>query len=130
MTETRPVSMAARMKRAFSRLGTSDEALEAEDLREASELSGCQHIAGCTDRSVVDVTGTIRTVTLQPRAGTPSVEAELYDGSATLVLVFLGRRRIAGIEAGRILRATGRIAVDGDKRVMFNPRYELRPHGG
>ena len=130
MTETRPASMAARMKRAFSRLGSSDEALEAEDLREASELSGCQQIAGCTDRSVVDVTGTIRTVTLQPRAGTPSVEAELYDGSATVVLVFLGRRRIAGIVAGRVLRATGRVAVDGDKRVMFNPRYELRPHGG
>ncbi len=122
-------SMTTRMRRAFSRLGSSDEALEAESLREAASQSGCEPIINCSDRSLVDITGTVRTVTLQPRAGTPSLEAELYDGSGTVVVVFLGRRRIPGIEAGRSMQVTGRIAVDGDKRVMYNPRYELKPHG-
>jgi hypothetical protein len=122
-------SMTTRMRKAFSRLGSSDEALEAESLREAASQSGCEPIINCSDRSLVDITGTVRTVTLQPRAGTPSLEAELYDGSGTVVVVFLGRRRIPGIEAGRSMQVTGRIAVDGDKRVMYNPRYELKPHG-
>lgn len=122
-------SVATRFRKAISRLGSSDEDLEAESLREASDRSGCEMIANCSDRSVVNVTGSVRTVTLQPRAGTPSLEAELYDGTATVVMVFLGRRRIPGIEAGRTMEITGRIAVDGDKRVMYNPRYELKPHG-
>jgi hypothetical protein len=128
MSITRP-GVGARFRRALTRLGTSDEELAAEDLREASEHAGCESIAGCSDREVVHVTGTVRTVTLQPRAGVPALEVEIFDGTAALVLVFIGRRRIAGIEPGRMLEATGRIAVAADRRVMFNPRYQLRPHG-
>ena len=50
---------------------------------------------------------------------------ELYDGSGTVTLVWLGRREIAGISPGRQLRATGRITTNGGRRVIFNPRYEL-----
>jgi hypothetical protein len=63
---------------------------------------------------------------LRPRSGTLALEAELYDGSDTLVLIWLGRRRILGLEPGRALKVTGRISSAGGSRVMFNPRYELR----
>ena len=43
----------------------------------------------------------MHTVTLQPRAGVPALEAELYDGSDVLTLIWLGRRRITGIDCGR-----------------------------
>ncbi len=78
---------------------------------------------------MVTVTGTLRTVTLKPRSGVPSLEAELFDGSAPLDVVWLGRRSIVGIEPGRKLIASGRVSIDRGRRVLFNPKYELRPLG-
>ena len=74
------------------------------------------------------VCGTLRSVTLRPRAGVPALVAELYDGSGSLYVVWLGRRQIAGIEPGRRLRIAGhgRPQADG-QRALFNPRYELVP---
>ena len=71
------------------------------------------------------VRGVLRTVTLRPRGGVPALEAELFDGSAVLTLIWLGRRRIAGIAPGRSLRVRGRIGVHDGSRVIYNPRYEL-----
>jgi hypothetical protein len=56
----------------------------------------------------------------------PALEAELYDGSALITIIWLGRRRIGGIEPGRNLQVEGRIGVHDGARVMFNPRYELK----
>ena len=52
-----------------------------------------------------------------------------YDGSGTISIVWLGRRQIVGIEPGRQLIAWGRVSLDHDRPVIFNPRYELRPVG-
>ncbi len=123
-------TLRGRISRKLSHLASTNEELAAEELRETSEQSGCARIGACSDREKVRVTGTVRTVTLQPRDGNPALEAELYDGTGTLMLVFLGRRRIAGIEPGRGLQATGRIALVGPQRVMFNPSYELQPKDG
>ena len=73
------------------------------------------------------VKGSLRTVTLRPRAGLPALEAELYDGTGALVLIWLGRRRIEGIESGRLVTASGRVSTQEGRRVIFNPRYELQP---
>jgi hypothetical protein len=73
----------------------------------------------------VTVFGTIRSVTIRPRAGTPALEAELFDGSGSVTLVWLGRRTIAGIEPGRQLRADGRITSGEGRKLIYNPRYEL-----
>jgi hypothetical protein len=56
----------------------------------------------------------------------PTLEAELYDGTGTVSLIWLGRRRIAGIEPGRTLVVRGRISKQGPRRVIYNPWYELR----
>lgn len=116
-----------RMMRRLGSLASTNEELRAEELRETTDQQGCERIAGCTDREMVHVLGEVRTVTLQPRAGNPALEAELFDGSGSLTLVFLGRRRIAGIEPGRALEAVGRVCGNDGRRVMFNPRYQLRP---
>lgn len=97
--------------------------------RTAQPVEGCVPIRSCGDREIVKVTGTLRTVTLRARAGVPSLEAELSDGSASLDVVWLGRREIAGIEPGRALVASGRVAISHGRPVLFNPTYELRPPG-
>ncbi len=99
-----------------------------ELLRETAEV-GCTRIQDCRDRQLVTVTGTLRTVTLRPRAGVPALEAELFDGSAPLDVVWLGRRSIVGIEPGRRIIASGRVSHNRGRPVLFNPKYELRPVG-
>ncbi|WP_079127721.1 OB-fold nucleic acid binding domain-containing protein [Streptomyces sp. TP-A0874] len=120
---------AGRFRRMLDRLASSQEELDADELRQDAEQTGCTRISDCEDREIVTVTGTLRTVTLRPRAGVPALEAELFDGSATLDMVWLGRRAIVGIEPGRRLIATGRVSRNHGRLVLFNPKYELRPLG-
>ena len=99
---------------------------EATELRTHAIRSGCVPIDDTPDREMVTVQGSLRTVTLRPRGGVPALEAELYDGTGTITILWLGRRRIAGIFPGRTIRVTGRIGVHSGVRLMYNPRYDLR----
>jgi hypothetical protein len=113
------------LRRAVRRITSDDAQREAVDLQEKAESAGATTVAKCGERETVTVLGTVRTLTLRPRAGTPALEVDLYDGSGTVTLVWLGRREIAGVTPGRQMRATGRITSNGSRRVIFNPRYEL-----
>jgi hypothetical protein len=100
---------------------------EARELRKDTRKAGLVPIADAPDRERVVVQGTLKTVTLRPRGGVPALEAELYDGSGSISVVWLGRRRIGGITPGRVIRVEGRIGVQDNQRMMYNPRYSLRP---
>ncbi len=120
------------LRRAVTRLATSAKEHEAAELQKECVESGATLVCDLPDRERVRVAGTLRTVTLRPRAGVPALVAELYDGSGSVSLTWLGRRQIAGIEPGRALVAYGRVTRDprdGNQPVIFNPRYELRPAG-
>ena len=117
----------SRLRRSLSRWADSGEA-HARDLRVAhASAAGDVTIAEAPDRERVSLRGTIKTVTLRPRGGVPALEAELEDGSGVITIVWLGRRRIAGIGPGRAIRVQGRIGSATGHRVLFNPRYELIP---
>lgn len=102
---------------------------EADDLQADSAVVGATPIRTCERGEKVTACGVLRSVVIRPRAGVPTLEAELYDGSGTLSLVWLGRRRISGIEVGRSVVVEGRLTCDGDQQTLFNPRYRLRPRG-
>lgn len=104
----------------------SQDHAEAVDLQRDVVKAGCLCIADAPDRTPVTVQGTLRTVTLRPRGGVPALEAELYDGTGTITVLWLGRRRIAGIFPGRAIKVTGRIGVHNGARILYNPRYDLR----
>jgi hypothetical protein len=89
--------------------------------------AGATCIGDAPDRERVVLRGSLRTVTLRPRAGVPALEAELNDGSGVITVVWLGRRRIAGIDPGRAIEVEGRIGAHDGARVMYNPRYQLIP---
>jgi hypothetical protein len=120
------VDQGGRLKRAFKRLAATSDEIEADELDHERQLNDCCPIQELQDRQYVTVYGHLKTVSLAPRAGTPSLEATLYDGSAALTLVWLGRRKIAGIKPGVGLTASGRVSCQDGRRIMFNPRYELR----
>jgi hypothetical protein len=115
----------SKLRRTLSRWANSSDQ-HARELRRAVADSGLVTIAEAPDRTMVHLSGTLRTVTLRPRGGVPALEAELFDGSGAITLVWLGRRQISGIGPGRQLEVEGRIGVQEGVRVMYNPRYELR----
>lgn len=116
----------SRLRRALSRWADSDDQ-HSRDLREEHTSDRAVSIVDAPDRAHVTVQGVLRTVTLRPRGGVPALEADLDDGSGVITLIWLGRRRITGVEPGRSLAAEGRIGMQGNHRVIYNPRYELRP---
>lgn len=122
-TNRRPVGM---WGRAVRRLTSSNSEYENEQLAELARHSGCQTLSECGSRQLATLHGRINSVTLSPRGARSWLEAELEDGTGTVTLVFMGRRSIPGVEAGRMLRATGRLVQRGPRRVIYNPHYELR----
>ena len=115
------------LKGLLRRLTATEEELDAEELRAETAAAGCNLVGECRRGQFVSVTGRLRTVVYTPRTNLPTLEADLYDGSAVVTLVWLGRRQIAGIEPGRPLTARGRMAVRDDRKVIYNPYYELEP---
>lgn len=111
----------------MDRLASGPSPREAAELRDQVLQSGCGAIASYGDRDMVTLYGTLRAVTLRPRGGVSALEADLYDGTGTVMLVWLGRRRIIGVEPGRQLTVHGRLGCHDGTKVLYNPRYELSP---
>ena len=120
-----------RFRRALRRLTADDDQLVAEDLQSRGEECGACPVADAPDRTYVRLHGALQTVTIRPRAGVPALEAELYDGTGTVYVVWLGRRRIEGIRAGVSLVVEGRLSeAERGRRTMYNPSYRLLPQRG
>lgn len=118
------MSGGSRLRRTISRWANHEDQL-ARDLQATYVGEGDVSIAEAPDRALVTLRGSIRSVTVRPHGGVPAVEAELFDGSDSILIVWLGRRRIAGIDPGRSLQVRGRIGTHGGVRMIYNPRYEL-----
>ena len=119
-----------RFRRALHRLTADAEEVDSAELRSETSSVGATAVSQCSLGLPVCVAGSLRTVVLRPLAGVPTLEAELYDGTGTVTLVWLGRRRIRGIDPGRTLVARGRLTKRDGKATLFNPEYELRAVGG
>ena len=113
------------VRRFLKRLTASEAELDAEELQRESAECGSVPAGQCRRGQLVSVSGRLRTVVYTPRTNLPTLEADLYDGSDVVTLIWLGRRHISGIEPGRQLTARGRVALRDDRKVIYNPYYEL-----
>ncbi len=112
----------------FKRLTKSNEELDRERLRQFCEdVPGVTAIGDAEPRQEITVAGEISSLRIVPRAGTPSLEATVNDGTGSLVVAWTGRRRIPGVAPGKRLVISGRGAPQGPghRLTIFNPRYEL-----
>lgn len=114
-----------RLRRALHRLTADEQQVRSEELRSTVEAVGATPVEQCVCGEPVAVAGTLRAVVLRPLAGVPTLEAELDDGTGSVTLVWLGRRRIRGIDPGRTLVARGRMTMRDGRTTVFNPDYEL-----
>lgn len=108
------------------RLTASTHHLDAAELQSEVERLSCCPLGEIERGALVTVTGRLRAVTYTPTENVPTLAAELFDGSAAISLVWLGRRRIAGIEPGRRLLVRGRVGWHDGRHAIYNPWYELQ----
>jgi hypothetical protein len=99
--------------------------LLAADRTLARRAGATTPIAGVVPRQRIRVAGRVRSVRVQPKAGTQNLECVLHDGTGGLLLVFQGRPKIAGIEPGARLVAEGMVGTWGRRPAMLNPSFEL-----
>ncbi|MFG1794773.1 OB-fold nucleic acid binding domain-containing protein [Nocardia altamirensis] len=114
----------------FRRLGrrlTEDiDQLDAEELAEKSEASGARRASECRRGDEATMLGRLRSVEACPKSAGAAVQAEFFDGTDAITLVWIGRRRIPGIEPGRRILVRGRVGDRDGRKVIYNPYYELR----
>ncbi len=108
------------------RLTASAHQLDADELQSEVEKMACTKLAGVRPGQIVVAGGRLRAVVYTPSENVPTLEAELFDGSGSIMLVWLGQRRIAGIEPGRRLIARGRVGEYQSRPAIYNPWYELQ----
>jgi amino acid transporter len=109
------------------RLTAGRDELHAEELQAEIDERVATPIGDCTDREVADVAGILRSVTLRPRGPSLTMEADLWDGTGHVTLVWLGRRNIPGVQPGRHIVVHGRVTQIKGERTIYNPVYELQP---
>jgi hypothetical protein len=77
------------------------------------------------ERKVYKFHGMIQSVTVRPIEGFPSLEAEIFDGTDKVTLIWLGRKGIFEIKPGRSLTFEGRLGITPQGKKIYNPRYWL-----
>lgn len=115
------------LRRLTRRLTEDPEQLDVEELSEEAAITGTQKAIDCQRGQEVTMVGTLRSVECNTKACSGGVKAELFDGTDTVVLVWLGQRRIPGIEQGRTLRVHGRVGkLENGAKAIYNPHYEIQ----
>jgi amino acid transporter len=90
-----------------------------------SQAAGTSPISDAEWRHRVRMAGRVKSVRVQPRAGTSNLECVLTDGTGRILLVFQGRRRIPGIQPGAKLVVEGMVGDWARRQAILNPDYEL-----
>ena len=110
-------------------LAANQDEIDAAALRSTGEAIGASAATQCVVGELVKVRGTIRALRVRPQESVPMVEAELWDGTGYITLLWLGRREIKGVTPGRTLLVDGRISRGPKMQpAIYNPRYELLPN--
>lgn len=125
-----PATPTDRRRGGWAGLAATDSERAAADRRRRADRWGGGRVDHLPERCEATVCGTLRSVAMCPTESSCTLEAELCDGTGTVVLVWLGRRRVPGLEPGRSLRVHGRVTDRDGQRVIYNPRYELLPSDG
>ena len=115
------------LRRVLHRVTASNEDLADDDLQRSSISAGVSTIAEAKMRSRASLQGRIEVLTLNPCGTNRWLEAELRDGTGAVTLIWMGRRRIPGLRAGRRISVEGMITEADGRRVIYNPRYTVLP---
>ena len=115
------------LRRLTRRLTEDPEQRDVEELTDEAAHTGAQRAIDCERGQEVTMVGTLRSVEANAKGCAGGVRAELFDGTDTVTLVWLGQRRIPGIESGRTLLVRGRLGkLESGAKAIYNPHYEIQ----
>jgi hypothetical protein len=115
------------LRRLTRRLTEAPDQLDVEELTDEAANTGASKAIDCQRGQEVTMVGTLRSVECNGKGCAGGVKAELFDGTDTVMLVWLGQRRIPGIESGRTLKVHGRVGkLDNGSKAIYNPHYEIQ----
>jgi amino acid transporter len=121
-----PANEVVRSARAAERAAERESARQAfEQAAFGDRRQGTIPIRDVQWRQRVRVAGRVKSVRVQPRAGTANLECVLADETGRLTIVFQGRRRIPGIQPGARLVVEGMVGDWAHRQAILNPDYEL-----
>lgn len=95
------------------------------DTRHGAPRPGVTPIGDVGYREHVRVAGTVHSLRVAPQHDAPTLELVVVDASGSLSLVFLGRRRLAGVGVGSSLVVEGTAGVHRSRLAILNPTYEI-----
>lgn len=84
-------------------------------------------ISAVAYRERVRIAGEVARLRVVPRAGSPSLEVTVDDGTGRALVIFTGRKRIVGIDPGRGIVLEGTAREQHNRVVLMNPSYTLLP---
>jgi len=117
------------LKSLLKKVTTSQDTVDRAKLLEFCARSGVTTTIGDMQaRQEATVAGQIVSLRVVPSShGSPWLEATVQDGTGTLVVLWTGRRCIAGVRPGARLILTGRPTPAGHtgRPTLYNPVYEL-----
>jgi hypothetical protein len=112
-----------------NKLTATVEQLDDQRLQHRFTGIGLTPIGAIEMRRPVRLGGEVKQIRMAPRAGSPSIEVIVSDGSGEATAVFTGRRSIGGMDHGRGIVLEGVAFVERGRIVVFNPAYTLLPAG-
>jgi len=92
------------------------------DLTPEQVPEGATPIASITYRQRARVAGRVRSVRVQPWSGVATLECQVVDPTGGILVVFLGRKQVAGIAPGAKIVVEGMVGDHGGRLAILNPR--------
>ncbi|CAN5808679.1 hypothetical protein BH10ACT1_BH10ACT1_39410 [soil metagenome] len=113
------------LKNLRKKLSQSIDEIEDARLQGRSADLGVTRIVDAPARTSVVLGGEVQGLQVVPRAGSPSLEVTIGDGSGRAVAVFTGRRRLAGVDCGRRILIEGVSRHERGRILVVNPSYTI-----
>ena len=118
-------TVGAVLKNLRRKLSTSIEDIEDQRLQGRLKDLGVTPIRDAPTRTQVTLAGEVQGLQVVPRAGSPSLEVTISDGSGRAVAVFTGRRRLGGVDCGRRVLIEGVGREERGRILVVNPSYTI-----
>ncbi|MGX7681167.1 amino acid permease [Jatrophihabitans sp. DSM 45814] len=88
------------------------------------DAGGITPIGSAQWKQLVTIQGRVKVLQVGTTAG-KTLEAQVFDSTGGVRLLFFGRTHIPGVVPGAVIRATGRVGEYKGHLALANPRYEL-----
>lgn len=113
------------LKDIVRRLKTTVDELDTARLQDRFEHLALTPLAEAEARQPMRVGGEVQLIRIVPRAGIPSLEVVVSDGTGEVRAVFTGRTSLGGLAPGRGIVVEGVARRDAQGLVVLNPGYTL-----